>query len=110
MDSLAADKLGTTGLPGDVNRHLWQKLSGVLMLSLVQGGLQLGTAALSDPGTGGTSLSFYQFQNGGDQVANTLLQLQIGIPDTLNRDQGLACTVFVARDLDFSDVYRLEVR
>ena len=66
-----------------MNRHEWQKIKGVLLLSLLNGGLNVATAAAGRGG--GNSLNLYQFQSGGEQVANTLLGSTITIPDTLTR-------------------------
>lgn len=116
LDSPAAGALGRTGLDGDVNRHFWEKIKGALLLSTVDTGIQaaaLGaTNALASNrgGYGGSSINFYQFQNAGDQAVNTLLQSTIQIPDTLTRPQGASCSIFVARDLDFSSVYALRLK
>jgi type IV secretion system protein VirB10 len=111
LDSPAADALGRTGLDGDVNRHIWEKLEGALLLSTVDTGIQaaaLGaTSALANRSTTGNNLNFYQFQGYGDQAVASLLQSTITIPDTLTRPQGASCSIFVARDLDFSSVYSL---
>ncbi len=106
LDSPAADEIGQTGLDGSVNQHLRRKLSGVAMLSLLQGTIQAGVQAATPEHT--TSLNFSSFGGNADNLTNTMLQSTIAIPDTLHRDQGLACTAFVARDLDFSSVYALQ--
>ena len=40
-------------------------------------------------------------------LANTVLQDDLHIPPTLEKNQGDAASIFVARDLDFSGVYDL---
>ena len=55
----------------------------------------------------GGGVSINQFQSGGRQAANTALESDIDIPPTLRRNQAVPMTVFVARKLDFSGVYRL---
>jgi type IV secretion system protein VirB10 len=114
LDSPAADALGRTGLDGDVNRHIWTKLEGALLLSTVDTGIQaaaLGaTSALANRSTTGNNLNFYQFQGYGGQATDSLLQSTITIPDTLTRPQGSSCSIFVARDLDFSNVYSLRFK
>lgn len=114
LASPAADALGRTGLDGNVNRHLWQKLEGALLLSTVDTGLQaaaLGaSSALANRSSSGNSLNFYQFQGSGDQAVASLLQSTITIPDTLTRPQGASCSIFVARDLDFAGVYALRFK
>lgn len=113
VDSPAADELGQGGLDGNVNRHIWRKLGGVLGLSLIQGGIQAGTALAAGGGGGGggsgnnsfTSLNFQQ----GDQLASQMLASTIQIPDVMTRDQGLPCSIFVMRDLVI-DQYKLSTR
>ncbi|MGH7121086.1 MAG: TrbI/VirB10 family protein, partial [Acetobacteraceae bacterium] len=48
------------------------------------------------------------FQPAAGQVANTALEAQINIPPTLKKNQGDSVSIFVARDLNFSDVYKLQ--
>jgi len=114
LDSPAADALGRTGLDGNVNRHIWEKLEGALLLSTVDTGIEaaaLGaTSALANRSTTGNNLNFYQFQGYSDQAIAGLLSSTINIPDTLTRPQGSSCSIFVARDLDFSSVYSLRFR
>ena len=35
LEAPAADELGQSGAPGDVNTHLWQRIKAALLLSLV---------------------------------------------------------------------------
>jgi type IV secretion system protein VirB10 len=105
INSPAVGPLGEGGLDGDVKRHEWQKIKGVLALSLLQGGLNIGQALAQSRGT--TNIDFSAVTNGGNEIGNTLLQSQISIPDTIHRDQGLACGIYMAQDIDFSNVYSL---
>ncbi|MDB5848224.1 MAG: type secretion system protein VirB10 [Rhodoferax sp.] len=107
LNSPAADELGATGLDGDVNRHIWRKLGGAIMLSVLEGGIQAGTAALQPQG--GTSINL---GGGGGlgQLPSQLLASTINIPDVLTRNQGTTCSIFTARDLDMSSIYKLRRR
>ena len=107
ISSPAVGPLGEGGLEGDVKRHEWQKIKGVLGLSLLQGGLSIGQALAS---RGSTNISFGPIQSGGNEIGNTLLQSTINIPDTIHRDQGLACGIYLAQDIDFSRVYSAKVK
>ena len=107
INSPAVGPLGEGGLDGDVKRHEWQKIKGVLGLSLLQGGLNIGQALAS---RGSTNISFGPIQSGGNEIGNTLLQSTINIPDTIHRDQGLACGIYLAQDIDFSRVYSARVK
>lgn len=109
LNSPAADQLGEAGLEGDINTHFWQRFGGAIMLSFIDTGLQAAAQLASHSGSGNNSVDFSSFSSGGSSAAATALQNTVNIPPTLHRDQALPATVFVARDLDFSDVYGLQV-
>ncbi|MUO81349.1 type IV secretion system protein VirB10 [Agrobacterium vitis] len=104
--SPGADELGRSGLPGTVDNHFWKRFGGAMLLSVVQGAVQAAShyAGSSDGGT-----SFNSFQNNGEQAADTALRATINIPPTLKKNQGDTVSIFVARDLDFSDIYQLHI-
>ena len=99
--------LGEGGLDGDVNRHEWQKIKGIVALSLLRGGIDTLQSALQARGS--TNINFSSFSQGGNEVGNTLLQSTISIPDTIHRDQGLTCGIYMAQDIDFSNVYSARI-
>lgn len=112
LNAPGADELGRAGLPGAVDNHWWQRFGGALMLTLVQGSLNAGTALASNSGGGSNeaALGFvYGAQSSGQQVANTALENTINIPPTLRKNQGDTVSVFVAQDLDFGSVYGLRI-
>jgi len=104
LGSPAADALGTAGLGGWVDSHFWQKFGATLMLTTIDGAFGALQSGLSKSGS--TNLNF----SSGSQVADTALQHSINIPPTLKKNQGEMVSVMVARDLDFSRVYRLSTR
>ncbi|WP_081159497.1 type IV secretion system protein VirB10 [Ensifer aridi] len=104
LASPGADELGRSGLPGTVDNHFWQRVGGAMLLSAVQGAFQ---AASSYAGSSGAGTSINGLQGNGEQTANTMLRASINIPPTLKKNQGDAVSIFVARDIDFSDVYEL---
>lgn len=105
-NSPAAGELGETGLDGDVNRHLLQKIGGILGYSLIQGGIQ--AAIQSEMArSNGTQINLNSFQTGGNQAADELLRAWVEIPDVMTRDQGLHCSIAVVRDLDMRAAYNL---
>jgi type IV secretion system protein VirB10 len=110
LNAPGADELGRAGLPGAVDNHWWDRFGGALMLTLVQGSLNAGTALAANSGgnSNGAALGYvYSAQGAGGQVANTALENSINIPPTLNKNQGDTVSVFVVQDLDFSSVYGL---
>lgn len=108
LSSPGTDELGRPGLPGRVNNHWWERFGSAILLSVIQGGLQTGTALASGSGSGGGAV-FNSFGANGSNVSDTALQATIAIPPTLEKDQGSNVAIFVAKDLDFSDVYNLSV-
>ena len=104
-----------SGLPGAVNNHFWGRFGGALMLTLVQGGLDAATIEAAGNGSSNSTqqqaaLGFvYSAQSNGQSVANTALQNTINIPPTLTKNQGDTVGLIVAHDLDFSNVYTLQV-
>jgi type IV secretion system protein VirB10 len=98
LASPATDELGRGGLGGKVNRHFLQRFGGAILTSVLTGGISAATAALSRGSTvivgnagQATSLASQATQNN-------------DIPPTITTRQGAAVRVFVARDLDFSQV------
>ena len=102
LDSPATDPLGRSGLDGAVDRHFWQRFGGALLLSFVDGALQAGVAAASKEGA--TTINTGRTQS----VIAESLRGSIDLPPTLRKNPGEPVSVFVARDLDFSGVYRLQ--
>lgn len=102
LDSPATDPLGRSGLDGEVDRHFWQRFGGALLLSFVDGALQAGVAAASKEGS--TTINTGRTQS----VIAESLRGSIDLPPTLRKNPGEPVSVFVARDLDFSTVYRLQ--
>jgi type IV secretion system protein VirB10 len=115
LDSPGTDELGRSGLPGAVDNHFWKRFGGAIMLTLVQGGLN--AATIEAAGQGGTNSStqqaaagfVYAGQSNGQQIANTALENSINIAPTLSKNQGDTVSLIVAHDLDFSNVYQLQV-
>ena len=101
LDSPAADALGRAGLDGAVDRHFWQRFGGALLLSTVDGAIQAGVAEAASAGT--TTINTGQTQS---VIAETL-RGTIAIPPTVRKNQGELVSILVARDLDFSTVYRV---
>ncbi|MGX8009672.1 type IV secretion system protein VirB10 [Mesorhizobium sp. ORM8.1] len=102
--SPGADELGRSGMPGTVDNHFRERFGGAILMSVIQGAFQ--AAGQYAAGSGGGSGS-NSFQSSGGQAVETTLRSTVNIPPTLKKNQGDAVSIFVARDLDFSDVYDL---
>ncbi len=100
LASPATDELGRGGLGGKVDRHFLQRFGGAILLSVIDGGIAAGTAALtSSTGTG----VFIGSATQATSVATEALR-STDLPPTIRTKQGAGVRIFVARDLDFSAV------
>jgi len=108
LASPGSDELGRAGLAGKINNHFWKRFGGTILLSLIQGTFQAGTALASNSGGGGGGgTNVNSFQSNGEQAADIALRASIDIPPTLEKNQGDTVSIFVAQDLDFSSIYAL---
>ena len=106
LASPAADELGRAGVTGAVNNHFWKMFWTAALYSLIEYGPQLATAAIQNQNHAGIN-NYTTFLTPQQTLANTVLQDDLHIPPTLEKNQGDAVSIFVARDLDFSGVYDL---
>jgi len=106
LASPAADQLGRAGVAGAVDYHFWRRFGAAIMLTVIGGSLQAGANAVQN-GNGNTYLEFLTPNT--NQIANTALEATINIPPTLKKNQGDNVSIFVARDLNFYQVYKLEL-
>lgn len=107
LDSPGASPLGGSGLPAYVDTHFWTRFGGAIMLSLVSDAGQALSSLASNSGGGSNRVQFNSTSQAGQSVAAETLRNTINVPPTAYSLPGSALTIFVARDVDFSDVYEL---
>lgn len=100
LASSGADELGRAGLPGEVNRHFWERFGAAMLVSIIGGASEAGA---SRSGTGTVIIDPSVSQS----VMTEVLKGTINIPPTLSKQNGDRIQVLVARDLDFRSVYEL---
>jgi type IV secretion system protein VirB10 len=103
LDSPGADELGRAGLPGEVNRHFWERFGAAMLVSVVNGAVQA-AAQSSHGGSGNVIVN----PSASQDVLTEILKNTIGIPPTVTKQNGDRIQVFVARDVDFRSVYELQ--
>ncbi len=103
LASPATDPLGRAGVGGEIDNHWWERFGSALLMSVVGDGMRVLTKA----GQSATGESFNGVGQAGNQAAAIAVEQSINMPPTLHKAQGELVTIFVARDLDFSSVYRL---
>ncbi|OEC99701.1 type IV secretion system protein VirB10 [Rhizobium sp. YK2] len=104
LASPATDALGRAGMDGYVDTHWWERFGSAILLSIVGDATTYAGSRLQD--------SDVQAQNtatAGQQAAAIAVEQSINIVPTLTKHQGELVSIFVARDLDFSEVYSLRV-
>lgn len=102
LDSPGTDELGRSGLPGEVNRHFWDRFGGALLISVVDGAMQ---AAVQSATHGGGAIIYNPSASQG--AITDVLKGTINIAPTVTKHQGDRIQILVARDLDFRPVYEL---
>jgi len=105
LDSPSADSLGRSGMDGYVNTHFWERFGTAIFLSIIKDSIQTFNAQATDG-----SVIVGDSAESGEKVVEKILDATANIPPTLIKNQGESIQVMVARDLDFSSVYELEVR
>ncbi len=101
LSSPGTDELGRSGLPGEVNRHFFERFGAAILISVIDGAVQ---SAVSSRGGGAVILNPSTSQD----VMTEVLKGTINIPPTVTKAQGDRIQVLVARDLDFRSVYELK--
>jgi type IV secretion system protein VirB10 len=106
LSASAGDTLGTVGVDGYVNDHLWQKIKGAVLLTMVE---VAGNVVSNETAQAGT-VNLSTGANYGQSLAQQMLAHDIDIPPTLYRNQAQPLTVIVRQDIPMDDAYRLVLR
>lgn len=104
LASPATDAVGRAGFDGFVDTHFMERFGSALLLSVVGDLTTFAGQQLSNSDVTADNTS-----NSGKQAAAIAVEQSINIPPTLLKHQGSLVNIFVARDLDFSDIYQLKV-
>ena len=102
INSPGTDPLGRAGLEGEVDTHFFQIFGAAILLSILDGGLDVAIEMARQQGDDSTAI--IQRDRGMSRAAELALQDSIRIQPTIHIDQGTAISIQVARDLDFEAV------
>lgn len=102
LASAGTDELGRAGLPGDVNRHFWERFGAAILISVIDGAVQA-TVQRSSDGNGTVVVNPSTTRD----IMTEVLRSTINIPPTVTKRNGDRIAILVARDLDFRSVYEL---
>jgi type IV secretion system protein VirB10 len=103
LSSPGTDELGRSGLPGEVNRHFWERFGAAILMTVINGAVQGWVNSQNSVGSVSVAPST------ATDVMSEILRGTISIPPTVTKAQGDRIQVFVARDVDFRPVYALRV-
>lgn len=102
LTSPGTDELGRSGLPGELDRHFFERFGAAILVSIIDGAVQAGVQSQSQ-GSGAIVVS----PSTSSQVMTEVLRSTINVPPTVRKPQGDRIQILVARDLDFRPVYEL---
>lgn len=102
INSPASDNLGASGAPAQVDTHFWARFGGAIMLSMIDDIMGIASNRAAD-----RDYTFENTQESSRSMAEEALRNTINIPPTGYVNQGTLLNVMVARDVDFSSVYKL---
>ena len=102
LDSPGTDELGRSGLPGEVNRHFWDRFGAAMLISVIDGAMQ---AAVQSSAHGSSAIIYNPSSS--EEALTDVLKGTINIAPTVTKHQGDRIQILVARDLDFRPVYEL---
>jgi type IV secretion system protein VirB10 len=94
--------LGRSGHDGFIDRHFFERFGAAVLYSLAR------DALLIAQDSNDTNINIGG--NGTDRIGLEMLKSTVNIPPTLHINQGAHINIMVARDLDFSSVYALDVK
>ncbi len=104
LDSGSTDELGANGLNGWVDNHFWERFSNAIILSMIRDVSGALADRLSDKDQDNTENT----RQASDDIARVVLEQMGDIAPTVYKNQGDKIGIFVARDIDFSNVYELK--
>ena len=103
LNSPGTDELGRSGLPGEVDRHFWERFGAAILITVIDGAVQAGVQS-----TAHNSGTVIVNPGATTDVMTEVLKGTLNIAPTVRKAQGERIQVLVARDVDFRSVYELK--
>ena len=122
LNSPSTDALGRSGMSGQVDQHFFERFGGAMLYSLFSDGMDYvmrREELRTEPEEVAKALLVYYNNQGGalrnldrtrstaDRVVESMLSQGEDIQPTLYKNQGEIIKIYIARDVDFSQVYEL---
>ncbi|TMQ40902.1 conjugal transfer protein TraF [Haemophilus influenzae biotype aegyptius] len=106
IDSLGTDSLGASGLNVWVDEKWGKRFGGAILLSFIRDALATGSQIASRNSNGTVVYDNSEANTG--RMAEIALEKGISIQPTGYANQGQQINILVARDIDFSDIYKVK--
>ena len=98
-----ADPQGRTGFNGTLDRRLFERFGGAILLDLAGSALQIVQAEVAKGGN-----SYFTFNSSGG-LAHQILQSTINVPPVITKNPASLIALWLTEPIDFSDSYKLTV-
>jgi type IV secretion system protein VirB10 len=103
LASPSTDQLGAAGIDGIVDNRWFERVGSAYMLSILKD--FLGAQAAGSAGSAAGATVYQNTLATSNGLAEKVLASSINIKPTIYANQGDRVSIYVARDLDFSNVY-----
>jgi type IV secretion system protein VirB10 len=102
VGSPATGSAGQGGMGGYVDSHWGDRFGNAILLSFIEDAI---SAAFESNKQSSNQITLSTTESTTNSLANEVIKKSLDIPPTLKKNQGERVGIFVARDIDFSDVY-----
>jgi type IV secretion system protein VirB10 len=112
FESPGTGQLGESGIDGHVDNRWGERIGAAMLLSLIDDSVKLVIQnQANDPGSGnsGDTIVLPSTTANTSKLAEKVLDSTINIPPLIYQNQGGIVGIVVARDVDFSPVYELQL-
>jgi len=110
LDSPGTDALGRAGIEGWVDHHYAERFGAAILTSIIKDVFATIAYSATRNSNGNTQISIGNTSKESESIGVEILKRTAGAPPTLYVNQGAHIQVMVARDLDFTSVYSLELK
>jgi type IV secretion system protein VirB10 len=110
LASPATDGLGRAGIPAYVDNKFVDRFAGAIFFSLFEDVATAATQRSSSNSQGGNVNLYNSTQTSSKALVEEMLKQGSTAKREAYKNQGEAVNIYIARDVDFSTVYRLEPR
>lgn len=107
VDSGASNELGASGIEGYVDNHFWTRFGNAILVSMIT---DISSSASTQLQKKHTHTDFNNTTDRGNDIVKSIIEKNINIPPTIYRNHGDNVAIYINKDIDFSDVYKLEYK